>query len=63
MKKLTKSTTNKNICGVCAGIANYFNIDTTVVRVAWAILSICTAGVGIGAYILAALIMPYDNEL
>ena len=56
-KKLYKSSTDKKLCGVCGGIAEYFNIDPTVVRVAWAILA-CFAGSGILAYIAAALIIP-----
>ena len=40
-KKLYRSTTNKTICGVCGGIAEYFNIDATLIRVIWAILACC----------------------
>ncbi|MCH5188673.1 MAG: PspC domain-containing protein [Oscillospiraceae bacterium] len=57
MKKLYKSETDKKLCGVCGGIAEYFNIDSTVIRLIWAIL-ILWLGTGILAYILAALIMP-----
>lgn len=45
------------ICGVCGGIAEYFKLDPTVVRLAWAIFA-CMGGAGIPAYIIAALIMP-----
>ena len=62
MKKITKSSSNKMICGVCAGIANYFNIDPTLVRLIWAVLILC-AGTGILAYIIAAIIIPYDNDV
>lgn len=62
MKKITKSSSNKMICGVCAGIANYFNIDPTLVRLIWAVLIFC-AGTGILAYIIAAIIIPYDNDV
>lgn len=55
-KKLCKSQTDRKVCGVCGGIAEYFNIDPTVIRLAWAILS-CT-GTGIVAYIVAAIVMP-----
>ena len=57
MKKLYKSSTDKKLCGVCGGIAEYFNIDSTWVRLAWAVL-IFFFGTGILAYIIAALIMP-----
>ena len=56
MKKLKKSN-NKVICGVCGGVASYFNIDPTIVRILVVILS-CIWGSGIIIYIAAALIMP-----
>ena len=56
MKKLKKSN-NKIICGVCGGVAIYFNIDPTIVRILVVILS-CIWGSGIIIYIAAALIMP-----
>lgn len=40
MKKLFRSKTDRKISGVCGGIATYFNIDSTTVRVIWAIVSI-----------------------
>ncbi len=60
MKRLHKSRTDRKICGVCGGIAEYFNIDSTLIRLAWAIL-ICFVGTGILAYILAALILPNED--
>lgn len=61
MKKLTKSRNNKMLSGVCAGIAEYFNIDPTLVRLVWAVL-ICCAGTGILAYIICAIIIPYGDD-
>lgn len=55
-KKLRKSK-DKKLCGVCGGIAEYFGMDPTVVRVIWLILVLC-AGTGLLAYIIAALLMP-----
>lgn len=55
-KKLYRSDTDKMLCGVCGGIAEYFDVDTTLIRLLWAIL-ICT-GTGIVAYIIAAVIIP-----
>lgn len=46
------------ICGVCGGIGEYLNIDPTVIRLIWVILSIASFGTGLIAYIIAALIMP-----
>ncbi len=56
-KKLYRIRDNKIIAGVCGGVAEYFNIDPTVVRVGWAILS-CFAFAGVLAYIVAVLIIP-----
>ena len=57
MKRLYKANTGNMLDGVCAGVAEYFDIDPTVIRVAWAIIS-CFAGIGILAYIACAVIMP-----
>ena len=56
-KKLYKSNHNKMIDGVCGGIAEYFGIDPTVVRLIWALFSLM-GGCGILAYIIAAIIIP-----
>lgn len=57
-KKLTKSN-NKSLAGVCAGIAEYFDLDPTVVRVAYVALSLFSAAFpGVLLYIILALVMP-----
>lgn len=56
-KKLYKSDVDKKLCGVCGGIAEYFNIDSTLVRLLWAVL-VVFVGTGVLAYILAAIIIP-----
>ncbi|MBP5159628.1 MAG: PspC domain-containing protein [Lachnospiraceae bacterium] len=56
-KKLRKSQTDRKICGVCGGIAEYFNSDPTVIRLLL-VLFCCLGGSGIIAYIIAAIIMP-----
>ncbi len=56
-KRLYKSSTDKKIDGVCAGIAEYFNIDPTIIRLVWA-LAVLFAGCGILAYIVAAIVLP-----
>jgi phage shock protein C len=64
MKKFTKDSHNKIVCGVCAGIAKYFNIDPTIVRVLWGLGCVFTAGIGgIIAYIVVSVIVPYDYEV
>ena len=61
-KRLTKSDDNRVLCGVCGGIGEYFNIDPTLVRLAW-ILFCALGGSGIIAYIIAAIVIPRNpNE-
>lgn len=56
-KKLYKSNKDKKLCGVCGGLADYFEIDSTFIRLIWIFLVLCV-GTGILAYFIAALIMP-----
>ncbi|MEE1305027.1 MAG: PspC domain-containing protein [Agathobacter sp.] len=58
-KKLYKSRTDRKICGVCGGIANYLNMDPTIVRLVTALL-VLGMGSGLLIYFVAALIM--DDE-
>lgn len=60
-KKLFKSEKDKKICGVCGGIAEYFDIDSTLVRLAWIIFSCFAAGLLV--YIIAAIIMPNESNI
>ena len=55
-KKLYRVTQGKVLAGVCGGIAEYFELDPTVIRVIWALLA--ASGTGILAYIICALIIP-----
>lgn len=57
-KKLYRSETNKMICGVCQGVAEYVNIDPTVIRLLWVFSALFV--VGVIAYIAAAIIMPVE---
>lgn len=60
-KRLYKSATDKKIDGVCAGIAEYADIDPTLVRLAW-IIFCALGGSGVLAYIIAALVIPRKSE-
>ena len=55
-KKLYRSTQNKMIAGVCSGLAEYINIDPTIIRVIWALVGL--TGTGLLAYLVCALIIP-----
>ena len=57
-KKLYLSDVDKKICGVCSGMAEFFEIDSTVIRILWIILAFCW-GSGLLAYFICALVMPH----
>lgn len=58
-KTLKKNTHNKMIAGVCAGIADYFDMDPTVVRALYVLLSVLSTGFpGLVVYIILAFVMP-----
>lgn len=56
-KRLYRDTSNEVFAGVCSGIANYFGMDVTIIRLLWALFTLM-GGSGIIAYIIAAIIIP-----
>ena len=63
-KKIHKSKTNKKIFGVCGGIAEYFEIDATIIRFVAAIFTLLTPYLGIGVimYLICAFIFPTEDQ-
>ena len=61
-KRLTRSRRDKKIFGVCGGLANYFEIDPTIIRLAWVLFTLA-GGCGLIAYIIAALVMPNEEDV
>ncbi len=63
-KRLTKSSTDKVIFGICGGIAKYFNTDPVIVRVAYVIITLLTAiAPAVLAYIILAVIIPEEGSV
>ena len=60
--RLVKSKTNKLLTGVCGGIGELIGIDPTIIRLIWAALSLA-GGSGIILYIIAAIIIPEDDDV
>ncbi len=60
-KRLYKSRTDKKLCGVCGGIADYFDVDPTIVRILLVVLCFGYC-VGFVIYLVAAILMPYEPE-
>ena len=63
MKRLYKSSQNNMICGVCGGIAEYFNVDPTLIRLGVAAIALVGIGSPIIAYFIAAIIIPEQDNL
>lgn len=62
-KRLMRPRSNRKIAGVCAGLAEYFDLDVTLVRVLWLVVTIFSAVVfGIVGYIVAWIVMPEEPE-
>lgn len=61
-KKLYKNSAEGKLLGVCAGLAEYFNVDVTLVRIA-TILLVSAAGTGFFAYIICAIVMPDKKDI
>ena len=58
-KRLYRSSDDKRLAGVCGGVAEYFNVDPTLVRLSWIIITILTGIVpGILGYLIAAIVIP-----
>ena len=58
IKRLYRSRNNRMLCGVCAGIANYFRCDPTIIRLLMVFFGFCSFGAGLVAYIVMAIIVP-----
>lgn len=56
-KKIYRIEEGKMVAGVCGGVAEYFDMDVTIVRIIWAVVAVCW-GIGIAAYIICALLLP-----
>ncbi len=61
MDKLRKSLSDRKICGVCGGIAKYFDIDSSVIRLITLLLILC-AGMSIWVYIILAIVIPDEEQ-
>lgn len=60
-RKLYRSNKDKMICGVCGGLGEYLNVDPTLIRLVWVLLT-CWAGMSIIAYLISAIIIPVEPE-
>ena len=61
-KVLMRPRDGRMLAGVCAGVADYFGLDVTLVRVIWAVLAVITGGAGILAYLVAWILIPNEGQ-
>lgn len=61
-KVLVRSRKGRMVAGVCAGLAEYFGVDVTLVRVIVAVIAVITGGLGVLAYLAAWVIIPEEGE-
>ena len=61
-KRLYRSKHDQKISGVCAGLAEFINIDPTIIRLIWVLVALC-AGTGVLAYIVCALVIPEKPDV
>lgn len=61
-RKLVRSRDHRIIAGVCGGLADYFQIDPTLVRIIFVVASLFSAGLVVGAYLVAWLVMPEEGS-
>ncbi len=62
VRKLTRSTTDRRIAGVCGGLANYLTVDPVVLRIIF-LISLVFGGLGFWAYLVIWLVAPEDTRL
>ncbi|MBE6328674.1 MAG: PspC domain-containing protein [Paludibacteraceae bacterium] len=60
MEKSLKRSRNRMIAGVAAGVAKYFGIDPTIVRIAWALLAICSGSIFFWVYLICWIAIPEE---
>ena len=64
MKKLYASKQDRKLAGVCGGIGEYFELDPTLIRLAWVLITICSGIIpGMIAYLVAAIVMPVSDDM
>src|SRR5947209_15005988 len=61
-RRLRRLMSEKKIAGVCAGFAEYFDVDVTLMRIIWLALLLCPPGIGLIAYIVAIFVLPKSYE-
>jgi phage shock protein C len=62
MKRLYRSKKERMLGGVCAGLGEHFDIDPTVIRLVWAVITVLSIGTGVLVYIIAWILIPEEES-
>lgn len=62
VKRLYRSRKNRILGGVCGGLGDYFDVDPTLIRLVWVVLTLASLGIGILAYLIAWFIIPRNPK-
>ena len=62
MKRLYRSKNDRMLGGVCAGLGENFDIDPTVIRLVWAVITVLSIGTGVLVYIIAWILIPEEES-
>jgi phage shock protein C len=61
MKRLYRSKKERMLGGICAGLGEHFDIDPTVIRLVWVVITVISIGTGVLVYILAWILIPEED--
>jgi len=60
-KRLYRSKKDRRLCGVCGGLAEYFDVDPTIVRLIWLLLTLISSGKSLIIYLICCFIIPEEK--
>lgn len=64
VRRLYLSSDDKKLSGVCGGLAEYFRVDSSIIRLAWVVVTVLTGIVpGVIGYVIAAIVIPQKPQL
>ena len=62
-KKLYRSLLDRKLAGICGGLGDYLEVDSTLIRVAWVLITFLSGGICLLAYLVMIFIVPNENEV
>jgi phage shock protein C len=62
-KRLYRSLTDRKLAGICGGLGDYLEVDSTLIRVGWVLIAFLSGGIGLLAYLVLIFIVPNEDEV